>query len=87
MSLPSIDAVSVSKCLELIISTISTKSYLNNIACVRDMQAELWSCVEGPELDVSMNGEILAMLHVGTRLISSHADGTMKVRTERKYVA
>lgn len=37
MSLPSIDAVSVSKCLELIISTISTKSYLNNIACVRDM--------------------------------------------------
>lgn len=43
------------------------------------MQAELWSCVEGPELDVSMNGEILSMLHIRNRLISSHSDGTIKV--------
>ncbi|KAL3845328.1 hypothetical protein ACJIZ3_002731 [Penstemon smallii] len=41
--------------------------------------AELWSCVEGPEIDVSMNGEILSMLHIGNRLISSHSDGTIKV--------
>ncbi|KAI3464828.1 hypothetical protein Pfo_021491 [Paulownia fortunei] len=41
--------------------------------------AELWSCVEGPELDVSMNGEILSMLHIRNRLISSHSDGTIKV--------
>ncbi|XP_073276156.1 putative E3 ubiquitin-protein ligase LIN-1 [Primulina huaijiensis] len=41
--------------------------------------ADLWSCVEGPELDVSMNGEIFSMLHIKNRLISSHADGTIKV--------
>ncbi|XP_057794846.1 putative E3 ubiquitin-protein ligase LIN-1 isoform X2 [Salvia miltiorrhiza] len=41
--------------------------------------AELWSCVEGPELDMSMNGEILSMLHIRNRLISSHSDGTIKV--------
>lgn len=43
------------------------------------MQAELWSCVEGPELDVTMNGEILSMIHIRNRLISSHSDGTIKV--------
>ncbi|XP_073137184.1 putative E3 ubiquitin-protein ligase LIN-1 [Henckelia pumila] len=41
--------------------------------------AELWSCVEAPELDASMNGEIFSMLHIKNRLISSHADGTIKV--------
>ncbi|KAL8524096.1 hypothetical protein ACS0TY_013891 [Phlomoides rotata] len=41
--------------------------------------AELWSCVEGPELDVSMNGEILSMLHIRNWLITSHSDGTIKV--------
>ncbi|KAH6823024.1 hypothetical protein C2S53_020427 [Perilla frutescens var. hirtella] len=41
--------------------------------------AELWSCVEGPELDAAMNGEILSMLHIRNRLISSHSDGTIKV--------
>ncbi|XP_047958972.1 putative E3 ubiquitin-protein ligase LIN-1 [Salvia hispanica] len=41
--------------------------------------AELWCCVEGPELDMSMNGEILSMLHIRNRLISSHSDGTIKV--------
>ncbi|KAL0360544.1 UNVERIFIED_CONTAM: putative E3 ubiquitin-protein ligase LIN-1 [Sesamum radiatum] len=41
--------------------------------------ADLWSCVEGPELDVSINGEILSMIHIRNRLISSHSDGTIKV--------
>ncbi|KAL0438418.1 UNVERIFIED_CONTAM: putative E3 ubiquitin-protein ligase LIN-1 [Sesamum latifolium] len=41
--------------------------------------ADLWSCVEGPEIDVSMNGEILSMIHIRNRLISSHSDGTIKV--------
>ncbi|XP_073043789.1 putative E3 ubiquitin-protein ligase LIN-1 isoform X2 [Primulina eburnea] len=41
--------------------------------------SELWSCVEGPVLDVSMNGEILSMLQIKNRLISSHSDGTIKV--------
>ncbi|KAL3505402.1 hypothetical protein ACH5RR_035243 [Cinchona calisaya] len=41
--------------------------------------AELWSYAEGPELDVSMNGEVLSMLHTRGRLISSHSDGTIKV--------
>ncbi|KAL8059222.1 hypothetical protein ABFX02_03G071700 [Erythranthe guttata] len=41
--------------------------------------ADLWSCVEGPEIDVSVNGEIMSMIHVRSRLISSHSDGTIKV--------
>ncbi|XP_012835676.1 PREDICTED: putative E3 ubiquitin-protein ligase LIN [Erythranthe guttata] len=41
--------------------------------------ADLWSCVEGPAIDVSVNGEILSMIHVRSRLISSHSDGTIKV--------
>ncbi|KAK6115209.1 hypothetical protein DH2020_007478 [Rehmannia glutinosa] len=48
--------------------------------------AELWSCVEGPETDVSMNGEILSMLHIRNRLISSHSDGTIKVWDTGKRV-
>nr|GMC54899.1 putative E3 ubiquitin-protein ligase LIN-1 isoform X1 [Ipomoea batatas] len=41
--------------------------------------AELWSYTEGPELDTSMNGEVLSVLHIRGRLISSHSDGTIKV--------
>ncbi|XP_051139219.1 putative E3 ubiquitin-protein ligase LIN-1 [Andrographis paniculata] len=48
--------------------------------------AELWSFVEGPELDVSMNGEILSLLHVRNWLISSHSDGTIKVWDTDKRV-
>ncbi|KAK6115218.1 hypothetical protein DH2020_007487 [Rehmannia glutinosa] len=48
--------------------------------------AELWSCVEGPETDVSMNGEILSMLHIRNRLITSHSDGTIKVWDTGKRV-
>lgn len=44
-----------------------------------DLQAELWSCTEVPELDLSINGEILSLLHIRNRLISSHSDGTIKV--------
>ncbi|XP_027091219.2 putative E3 ubiquitin-protein ligase LIN-1 isoform X2 [Coffea arabica] len=41
--------------------------------------AEFWCYAEGPELDASINGEVLSILHTRGRLISSHSDGTMKV--------
>lgn len=41
----------------------------------------MWSCAEGPELDSSMNGEVLALLHIKGSVISSHSDGTIKVWT------
>ncbi|CAI9116943.1 OLC1v1018239C1 [Oldenlandia corymbosa var. corymbosa] len=41
--------------------------------------AELWCYVDGPELNASVNGEVLSMLHVRGRLISSHSDGTINV--------
>ncbi|KAF5455763.1 hypothetical protein F2P56_025309 [Juglans regia] len=40
---------------------------------------ELWSCTEMTELDSSSNGEVLSLLHLNGRLISSHSDGTIKV--------
>ncbi|KAL2468241.1 Transducin/WD40 repeat-like superfamily protein [Forsythia ovata] len=57
---------------------------LMNLPCVD--AAELWSCTEGPELDVSMNGEVLSLVHIRSRLISSHSDGTIKVWDSRKRV-
>lgn len=48
--------------------------------------AELWSYAEGPEMDVSMNGEVLSMLHIRGRLISGHSDGTIKVWDAGKKV-
>ncbi|CAI9763800.1 unnamed protein product [Fraxinus pennsylvanica] len=57
---------------------------LMNLPCVD--AAELWSCTEGPESDVSMNGEVLSMVHIRSRLISSHSDGTIKVWDARKRV-
>lgn len=33
------------------------------------------------ELDSSSNGEVLSLLHLNGRLISSHSDGTIKVCT------
>lgn len=44
-----------------------------------EFQADMWSCAEGPELNSSMNGEVLALLHIKGRVISSHSDGTIKV--------
>ncbi|KAL8135683.1 putative E3 ubiquitin-protein ligase LIN-1 isoform X2 [Apium graveolens] len=48
--------------------------------------ADMWSCAEGPELNSSMNGEVLALLHVKGRVISSHSDGTIKVWDATKRV-
>ncbi|KAL7584374.1 putative E3 ubiquitin-protein ligase LIN-1 [Lactuca sativa] len=41
--------------------------------------ADMWSCSEGFELDISMNGEVLSLVNIKGRLISSHSDGTIKV--------
>ncbi|KAK1419737.1 hypothetical protein QVD17_29029 [Tagetes erecta] len=41
--------------------------------------AEMWSASEGFELDSSMNGEVLSLIYVKSRVISSHSDGTIKV--------
>ncbi|KAM7518165.1 hypothetical protein LguiB_017127 [Lonicera macranthoides] len=41
--------------------------------------AEMWSCAEGLEIDSTMNGEVLSLLHIKGRVISSHSDGTIKV--------
>ncbi|KAI3696066.1 hypothetical protein L1987_79075 [Smallanthus sonchifolius] len=41
--------------------------------------AEMWSASEGSELDSSMNGEVLSLIYVKSRVISSHSDGTIKV--------
>ncbi|XAR61650.1 Ubiquitin--protein ligase [Bertholletia excelsa] len=40
---------------------------------------ELWCCNEIPDLDSCTNGEILSLLHLKGRIISSHSDGTIKV--------
>ncbi|XP_019229506.1 PREDICTED: putative E3 ubiquitin-protein ligase LIN-1 isoform X2 [Nicotiana attenuata] len=50
---------------------------LMNFPCID--AAELWCYSECPEVDVSMNGEVLCLLHIRGRLISSHSDGTIKV--------
>ncbi|XP_009588632.1 putative E3 ubiquitin-protein ligase LIN-1 isoform X1 [Nicotiana tomentosiformis] len=50
---------------------------LMNLPCID--AAELWCYSECPEVDVSMNGEVLCLLHIRGRLISSHSDGTIKV--------
>ncbi|KAI3750748.1 hypothetical protein L2E82_21540 [Cichorium intybus] len=41
--------------------------------------ADMWSCSEGFEIDTSMNGEVLSLVNIKGRLISSHSDGTIKV--------
>ncbi|PWA53627.1 E3 ubiquitin-protein ligase LIN-1 [Artemisia annua] len=41
--------------------------------------ADMWSSSEGFELDASMNGEVLSLLNIKGRVISSHSDGTIKV--------
>ncbi|XP_047325164.1 putative E3 ubiquitin-protein ligase LIN-1 [Impatiens glandulifera] len=48
--------------------------------------AELWSCSEAAELDSCTNGEVLSLLHLRGRLISSHSDGTIKVWNASKKV-
>ncbi|XP_060962901.1 putative E3 ubiquitin-protein ligase LIN-1 isoform X1 [Cannabis sativa] len=40
---------------------------------------ELWSCTELVELDSSSNGEVLSLIHLKGRVLSSHSDGTIKV--------
>ncbi|KAA8537516.1 hypothetical protein F0562_027124 [Nyssa sinensis] len=40
---------------------------------------ELWCCDEAFELDSCTNGEVLSLLHLKGRVISSHSDGTIKV--------
>lgn len=34
------------------------------------------------ELDSCSNGEVTSMLHLKGRVLSSHSDGTIKVRTQ-----
>ncbi|KAJ9553931.1 hypothetical protein OSB04_017976 [Centaurea solstitialis] len=41
--------------------------------------AEMWSASEGLAADSSMNGEVLSLLNVKGRVLSSHSDGTIKV--------
>ncbi|KAK9059900.1 hypothetical protein SSX86_020604 [Deinandra increscens subsp. villosa] len=41
--------------------------------------AEMWSASEGFELDSSMSGEVLSLIYVKSRVISSHSDGTIKI--------
>ncbi|KAG0477879.1 hypothetical protein HPP92_012598 [Vanilla planifolia] len=40
---------------------------------------EFWSCTELFELDTSVSGEVLSLVHSKGRLYSSHSDGTIKV--------
>ncbi|PON93899.1 E3 ubiquitin ligase [Trema orientale] len=40
---------------------------------------ELWSCTELVELDSCTNGEVLSLIHLKGRVLSSHSDGTIKV--------
>ncbi|XP_050226972.1 putative E3 ubiquitin-protein ligase LIN-1 [Mercurialis annua] len=40
---------------------------------------ELWNCREVIELESSANGEVLSLVHLKGRLLSSHSDGTIKV--------
>ncbi|KAL7175142.1 hypothetical protein ACSBR2_028862 [Camellia fascicularis] len=47
---------------------------------------ELWCCAEAAELDSCANGEVLSLLHLKGRLISSHSDGTIKVWDAGKRV-
>lgn len=44
------------------------------------LQTELWHCTEVTELDSSTNGEVLSLIHLKGRVLSSHSDGTIKVR-------
>ncbi|MCE0482352.1 hypothetical protein HAX54_041039 [Datura stramonium] len=57
---------------------------LMNLPCID--AAELWCYCECPEMDVSMNGEVLCLLHIRGRLFSSHSDGTIKVWETGKRV-
>lgn len=43
------------------------------------LQTELWNCTELTDLDSSTNGEILSLIHLKGRILSSHSDGTIKV--------
>ncbi|KAJ7966871.1 RING-type E3 ubiquitin transferase [Quillaja saponaria] len=47
---------------------------------------ELWSCNEVVELDSCSNGEVLSLLYLKGRVISSHSDGTIKVWNAGKRV-
>ncbi|XP_022937096.1 putative E3 ubiquitin-protein ligase LIN-1 isoform X1 [Cucurbita moschata] len=40
---------------------------------------ELWSYTEVGALDSSSNGEVLSLVHLNGRVLSSHSDGTIKV--------
>ncbi|XP_065880979.1 putative E3 ubiquitin-protein ligase LIN-1 [Euphorbia lathyris] len=50
---------------------------LMNLPCVN--ATDLWNCAEIAELESSANGEVLSLLHLKGRVISSHSDGTIKV--------
>ncbi|KAJ9186445.1 hypothetical protein P3X46_002017 [Hevea brasiliensis] len=47
---------------------------------------ELWHCTEVIELESSGNGDVLSLLHLKGRVLSSHSDGTIKVWESGKRV-
>ncbi|KAJ4702129.1 RING-type E3 ubiquitin transferase [Melia azedarach] len=47
---------------------------------------ELWNCTELTDLDSSTNGEILSLIHLKGRILSSHSDGTIKMWDSGKRV-
>ncbi|GAY64555.1 hypothetical protein CUMW_234440 [Citrus unshiu] len=47
---------------------------------------ELWHCNEVTELDSSTNGEVLSLIHLKGRVLSSHSDGTIKMWDSGKRV-
>ncbi|KAM0014196.1 hypothetical protein Hdeb2414_s0037g00733021 [Helianthus debilis subsp. tardiflorus] len=53
-----------------ILATVALRSFISD--------PEMWSASEGFESDSSLNGEVLSLIHVKRRVISSHSDGTIK---------
>ncbi|KAL5557877.1 hypothetical protein UlMin_034088 [Ulmus minor] len=60
------------------------KKTLMNLSSVD--ATELWSCTELVELDSCANGEVLSLIHLKGRILSSHSDGTIKLWDAGKRV-
>ncbi|KAM0036544.1 hypothetical protein Hdeb2414_s0014g00427641 [Helianthus debilis subsp. tardiflorus] len=60
-----------------ILATVALRSFISD--------PEMWSASEGFESDSSLNGEVLSLIHVKRRVISSHSDGTIKVWIQKKF--
>nr|POE88511.1 putative e3 ubiquitin-protein ligase lin-1 [Quercus suber] len=64
---------------EKILVTLAMKTFISDPCKYNASETELWSCSEMVELDSSANVEVLSLLHLNGRLLSSHSDGTIKV--------